>query len=123
MVYKYINMLLIMARKNFKISQEVFKFPYNGNFEKTYNEILSEKFCYSTIKARKKIIRKIKWTIFYLEFSLSITNGVIPFQAIGLPIPSQTTSIMSSINSNNNLAKQAIIAQVIKQMPAEIDFT
>ena len=29
-----------MERKNYKISQEVFKFPYNGNFEKNDNEML-----------------------------------------------------------------------------------
>jgi hypothetical protein len=30
---------------------------------------------------------------------------------------------MRSIHSNTGLSKQAIIAQVIQQMPAEIDFT
>ena len=28
-----------MERKNYKISREVFKFPYNGNFEKNDNEM------------------------------------------------------------------------------------
>lgn len=76
-----------MERKNYKISQEVFKFPYNGNFEKNDNEMFSEKFCCCTIKIRKKIIKGIKWSIFYLEVSVSVANGVIPSQAIGLPIP------------------------------------
>ena len=49
-----------MVRENFKISQEVLKFPYNGNFEKNYNEMFSEKFCYCTIKVREKIIKKNK---------------------------------------------------------------
>jgi len=77
-----------MERKNSKISREVFKFPYNGNFEKNDNEIFSEKFCCCTIKVRKKIIKGIKWSIFYLEVSFSVVNGVgvIPSQAIGLPI-------------------------------------
>ena len=112
-----------MERKNYNISQEVFKFPYNGNFEKNDNEMFSEKFCCCTIKIRKKIIKGIKWSIFYLEVSVSVANGVIPSQAIGLPIPPQTPAIMRSIHSNADLSKQAIIAQVIQQMPAEIDFT
>ena len=112
-----------MERKNYKISQEVFKFPYNGNFEKNDNEMFSEKFCCCTIKIRKKIIKGIKWSIFYLEVSVSVANGVIPSQAIGLTIPPQTPAIMRSIHSNADLSKQAIIAQVIQQMPAEIDFT
>ena len=112
-----------MERKNYKIYQEVFKFPYNGNFEKNDNEMFSEKFCCCTIKIRKKIIKGIKWSIFYLEVSVSVANGVIPSRSIGLPIPSQTPAIMRSIHSNADLSKQAIIAQVIQQMPAEIDFT
>ena len=51
-----------MERKNYKISQEVFKFPYNGNFEKNDNEMFSEKFCCCTIKICKKIIKGIKWS-------------------------------------------------------------
>jgi hypothetical protein len=35
-----------MKRKNLNISQEVFKFPYNGNFTNNDNEMFSEKFCY-----------------------------------------------------------------------------
>jgi hypothetical protein len=112
-----------MERKNYKISQEVFKFPYNGNFEKNDNEMFSEKFRCCTIKIRKKIIKGIRWSIFYLEVSVSVVNGVIPSQAIGLLIPPQTPAIMRSIHSNADLSKQAIIAQVIQQMPAEIDFT
>src|SRR5210317_1734266 len=112
-----------MERKNYKISQKVFEFPYNGNFEKNDNEMFSEKFCCCTIKIRKKIIKGIKWSIFYLEVSLSVANVVIRSQAIGLPIPPQTPAIMRSIHSNADLSKQAIIAQVIQQMPAEIDFT
>jgi len=112
-----------MERKNYKISQKVFEFPYNGNFEKNDNEMFSEKFCCCTIKIRKKIIKGIKWSIFYLEVSLSVANVVIRSQAIGLPIPPQTPAIMRSIHSNVDLSKQAIIAQVIQQMPAEMDFT
>lgn len=49
-----------MERKNYKISREVVKFPYNGNFEKNDNEMFSKRFCCCTIKFRKKII-KIKF--------------------------------------------------------------
>lgn len=112
-----------MDRKNYKISQQVYKFPYNGNFEKNDNDMFSEKFCCCTIKIHKKIIKKIKWSIFYLEVSLRLTNGVAPAQAIGLPLPPQSPAIMRSIHSNADLSKQAIIAQVIQQMPAEIDFS
>ena len=58
-----------------------------------------------------------------LQVSVSVANGVIPSQAIGFAIPTQTPAIMRSIHSNADLSKQAIIAQVIQQMPAEIDFT
>jgi hypothetical protein len=72
--------------KNYNISREVFKFPYNGNFETNDNEMFSEKFCCYTIKFRKKVIKGIKWAIFYLEVSFTGANGVIPSQSIGLPI-------------------------------------
>ena len=48
--------------------------------------MFSEKFCYCTIKGRKKIIKGIKSSLFYLEVIFSVANGVIPSQAIGLPI-------------------------------------
>jgi hypothetical protein len=57
------------------------------------------------------------------DFVLRLTNGIVPSQAIGLAIPPQTPVIMRSIHSNADLSKQAIIAQVIQQMPTEIDFT
>ena len=49
-----------MERKNYKISREVFKFPYNGNCENNDNEMFSEKFCCCTIKVRKKIKKGIE---------------------------------------------------------------
>lgn len=85
--------------------------------------MFTEKFCCCTIKVRKKIIKGIKWSIFYLEVSFSVANGVIPSQAIGLTIPTQTPAIMRSIHLNADLSKQAIIGQVIQQMSAKIDFT
>ena len=44
-----------MKRKNYKISREVFKFPFYGNND---NEMFSEKFCCCTIEVRKKIKKK-----------------------------------------------------------------
>jgi hypothetical protein len=108
--------------QKYKVSVEIIKYPYCGKSVDS-EKFLSEKICCSTIKFRKKIIKGIKWSIFYLEVSVSVANGVIPSQAIGLAIPTQTPAIMRSIHSNADLSKQAIIAQVIQQMPAEIDFT
>lgn len=86
-------------------------------------EFLSEKICCCIIKVGEKIIKKAKWVIVYGDFVLRLTNGVIQSQAIGLAIPTQTPAIMRSIHSNADLSKEAIITQVIKAMPAEIDFT
>jgi hypothetical protein len=104
------------------VSIEVQKYPYCGRTDET-EDYLSEKICCYTIKIRKKIIKKAKWLIVYGDFVLRLTNGVVPSQAIGLAIPPQTPAIMRSIHSNVGLSKKAIITQVIKEMPAEIDFT
>ena len=108
--------------KKYKISIEVQKYPYCGRTDET-EEYASEKICCYTIKIRKKIIKKAKWFIIYGEFVLRLINGVVPSQAIGLPISPQTPPIMRSAPSNVGLSKKAIIAQVIKEMPAEMDFT
>ena len=71
----------------------------------------------------KNTCQVIKWLIVYGDFVIRLTNGIIPTQAIGFSIPRQTPTIMKSIDSNADLSKQAIIAQVIQHMPAEIDFT
>ena len=104
------------------LSVEVYKYPYSGRPNKNEN-YLSEKTCCYTIRTRKKIIKKAKWLIVYGDFILRLTNSVVPSQAIGLPISPQTPSIMRSIHSNVGFSKKAIIAQVTKEMPAEIDFT
>lgn len=65
---------------------EVQKCPYGGRINET-DDYLSEKICCYTIKIRKKIIKKAKWLIIYGDFVLRLTNGVVPAQAIGLPIP------------------------------------
>lgn len=61
--------------------------------------------------------------IFYGDFVLRLTNGVVPSQTIVLAIPTQIPAIMRSIHQNADLSKQAIIAQVIQHILAEIDFT
>ena len=105
------EVIFVMSESNeYLISVEVFKYPYCGKLIES-EEFLSEKICCSTIKVRKKIIKGIKWSIFYLEVSVSVANGVIPSQAIGLPIPPHTPAIMRSIHSNADLSKQAIIAK------------
>ena len=101
---------------------EVQKYRYCGRTDET-EDYLSEKICCYTIKIRKKIFKKAKWLIVYGDFVLRLTNGIVPSQAIGLAIPPQTPAIMRSIHSNVGLSKNEIINQVIKGMPAEIDFT
>lgn len=108
--------------KKYFISREIFKYPYSGKLIES-EEFLSEKICCYTIKIRKKIIKKAKWLVVYGDFGLRLTNGVVPSQAIGLPIPAHNPAIMRSIHSNVGLSKKAIIAQVIQYMPAEMDFT
>ena len=108
--------------KKYLVSIEVQKYPYCGRLDET-EDYLSEKICYYTIKIRKKIIKKVKWLIVYGDFVLRLTNAIVPSQAIGLAIPLQTPTIMRFSHSNVDLSKQAIIGQVIQQMPAEIDFT
>ena len=109
--------------QKYKVSVEVFKYPYYGKSVES-EKFLSEKICCITTKICKKIIKGIKWSLFCLEVSVSVANGVTPSQAIGLPIIPTTHNpvLIRSIHSNADLSKQAIIAQVIQQMPAEIDF-
>lgn len=43
-----------MGQENYKVFDEVFKFPYNGNSKEINDEMLSEKFCGWIIKIHKK---------------------------------------------------------------------
>jgi hypothetical protein len=108
--------------KKYVLSVEMYKYPCYGRLDDTRN-YLSEKVCPCTIKIRKKSVRKTKSVLVYVQLILSLGNGLIPTQAIGLPILPTTPSIMRSIHSNVDLSKQTIIAQVIQKMPAEIVFT
>ena len=112
----------MVKSKECVLSVEVYKYPYCGRPNKN-EDYLSEKICCYTIRIRKKIIKKAKWLIGYGDFILRLTNGVVPSQTISLPISPQTPAIMRSSHSNVGFSKKAIIAQVIKEMPAEIDFT
>jgi hypothetical protein len=108
--------------KKYVLSIEVYKYPYCGTLDDA-EHYLSEKICLCTIKIRKKIVRKTKWVLVYGDFILRLINGGVSSQAIGLPISPQTPPIMRSIHLKVGLSKKAIITQVIKEMPAEMDFT
>ena len=108
--------------KKHVLSIEVYKYPYCGTLEDTEN-YLSNKICFYNIKIRKKIVRKTKRVFVYGQLILCLGNGLAPTQAIGLPILPNTPAIIKVSHSNVGLSKKAIIAQVIKEMPAEIDFT
>ena len=104
------------------ISLEVYRYPYSCDpaDDKVY---LSEKICCSVIKTRKKIIVKTKVLLVYGQLIVSLGSGLIPAQQIGLsPLP-MNSKITRSIHSNNDLAKQIVIAQINYIMPTDIDFT
>jgi hypothetical protein len=88
------------------LSVEVYKYLYCGRPNKN-EDYLSEKICCYIIRTRKKIIKKAKLLIVYGDFILRLTNGVVPSQAIGLPILPQTPSIMRSIHSNVGFSKKS----------------
>ena len=70
--------------------------------------MFSEKFGCCTIKIRKKII---KWSIFSLEVSFSVANGVIPSQAI----PIFTTSA-PKMRFTQSVSEKVKIAPVINNI-------
>ena len=96
------------------VSIEVQKYSYCGRTDET-EYYLSEKICCYTIRVRKKVIRKVKRFVVYGDFIIRLTNGVVPSQAIGLPILPTPTPIMRSINSYT--PKKVIIARVIESSP------
>ena len=102
--------------KSTKIRSIMSKYPYcvKSDDSKHY---FSEKVCRYTIRIRKKIVRKTKRLFAYGQLIFSLGTGLFPSQAMGLPI---SPGIMKS---NTSLSKQAIIAQVMQDMPAEFDFT
>mmetsp|Transcript_4633 Transcript_4633/g.8591 ORF Transcript_4633/g.8591 Transcript_4633/m.8591 type:complete len:272 (-) Transcript_4633:463-1278(-) len=104
------------------LSSKMYKYPYCGKLYDT-KDYLSDKVCRGTIKIRKKIVRKTKRIYVYGKLILSLGNRLSPAPAIALPILLNPLTIMKFSHSNVDLSKKAIIAQVIKEMPAEIDFT
>ena len=110
--------------RKYNISREVFKFPYNGNFETNDNEMFSEKFCYCIIRVRKKIVYGIKYSLICGEFILNVAGGLNPAQAIGLPIvPINTnTRIVRSSNSKKIKTTPAIHKRNDKIIYQEIEF-
>jgi hypothetical protein len=67
----------------------------------------------------------VKWFLFYGDVILRLSNGVVPSQAIGLPIlsPMPTSCIMRAIHSDSENEKTIIIAQVINNSREPICFT
>ena len=78
---------------------KVFKYPYCSKSIES-EEFLSEKICSTTIRVRKKIITKAKWLVVYGDFILRLPNGLVPYQAIVLPILPPTSLIIRSIHSD-----------------------
>ena len=107
-----------MANK-YILSIEVQKYPYCGRTDET-EDYLSEKIWCYTIRIRKKIIKKAKRLVAYGDLILRLTNGVVPSQAIGLPILPTTPPIMRSIHSDT--PKKVIIAGVINNSPEKTVF-
>lgn len=48
-------------------------------FKTNNNKIFSQKFFCYTIKVRKKVTKKIRWTILYGEVIYTFINGETPF--------------------------------------------
>ena len=72
---------------------------------------------------RKKIVRKIKWTMFYLNYILQFYSTIPAPPGRAMGVPPAASSIMGSLNSSATRA--ATIAKAIKaqEMPNRINFT
>lgn len=90
-------------QKNYRISKELFKYPYNSRFEVNDDEMFSEKLCSGTIKVRKKIVKAGKLGLVGIQIVFNIITGIAPSQAIGLPILTPSAPMMRSINFNQKL--------------------
>ena len=98
------------------ITKEISKYPYCAG-EDDNKDYLSDKVCRYTIRIRKKTIKSTRYLILFFE-ALLILMGILPMTgAVGTP---QLTPALSRTNS---LSKQEIIDQVIREIPADIDFT
>lgn len=64
------EVIFVISESNkYIISVELLKYPYCGKTIESIQseEFLSEKICCSQIKVWKKIIKKAKWLIFYVN--------------------------------------------------------
>lgn len=117
------------SSKKYRVSREVLKYPYCGTCIES-KEFLSEKICSYTIKVRQKIIKKAKLIMISVDFIFrsttaiaSVTNGVVPSQAIGLPIVTTHPPIMRFINSNTHLSKNLLSAPILETRTDKIVFS
>ena len=74
-------------------------------------------------KIWKKIAKATLQIIGYGQLIFSLGNGLVPMQAIGLPILPSVLPTTRYIYLNTDVSRKAIIAEVIQDMPAEIYFT
>jgi len=66
------------------MSVQVYKYQYCVKRDKN-EDYLSEKICSCTIKIWKKIVKKANRVFSYANLILSLSTGLAPDQAIGLP--------------------------------------
>ena len=105
-----------VQKKQYKISKEFYKFPYNKN----YRQNLVLQIVFFAAKICKKITTTTKSNELYLKIN---TGAIVPAQVISLTASPQTSAIIKSVQSNADLLKQAVIFQIIKEMLAKFDFT
>jgi hypothetical protein len=85
--------------------------------------MLLEKFYCHTIKVRKKVLKRVKWGVIYVECVFNIANLITPHQAVGLPILLLSPALMRSVNSNANRVTKPKIAPVIYNIHYKIMYT
>ena len=94
-------------------------YPFNYSPYSTESKLLlSENICLSTIKIRKKIVRKTKRAFSYLQLFLTISSAVTPSQSIGIVIP-----INRSVQSNRlniDLKEQQIKITTISEATVQL---
>lgn len=105
-----------MRKSKDYISSIVFKYPYYGKISNSdQKDYLSEKICQNTIQIRKKIVKKMKLSLIYINIIIRI-NSAFAYQAINLPILPNNQSITRVNYSNDGLLKKQIIVQVQKDL-------
>lgn len=112
-----------MKNQNYKISREVFKFPYNGRFEASDDEKFSEKLCSGTIKIRKYIFKVGKLGLLSIQILSNGITGLDPSQSMGFPIFPTRPLIMRSINSNASLSIKVKNPPIFFNRPDKLVYT